>query len=518
MLDLYHKKLRTLLSRAEDEAFFQMIWAIDALQSDRVEAAAKCLRYPAEAATAKFPAPYSLHKWELETLIGQLLITPKAAWRPGPNRVANCTQFNTGAMAVNLLRKVENIEAGHSLEAWGLFQEMNRLGYRQFEWQQGYVNLPNLYRYAYIYGQGECAEYFQQSYGISINQFSLTSFALYATLRSEPAIKRATSLETFGITPSIAEATLQRLSKKIGQAREEACSINRSMTAKYGLMLPTGYRPSLLRQYPVIAFGNNGERLRAPLPDLVLLRATAGLFYDIVGGPSRLRNDVSQRFESYSAEYIEVMLPTATVKRSHQYKRVGNNIDTPDVLVLNDSGEVVLSVECKATRLAFETQFAKDPIAEGKSEYDEIAKGIFQIWRYYSHSRRGLTGDAISADACGIVLTLNTLLMIRPDLYQHVFAAAEVYASKESEISAEDRRRIVICSIKDFEYVLARSDEDLFFRTILAAGEPAYAGWLLSSVHQELAGENSVLKPFPFDLGQVLPWWARRGGILAEPS
>jgi hypothetical protein len=69
----YRKKLQELLARASDEAFFQMVWAIDALQSGRETLAARHIQFPAAAATSDLNSKLAIHKWDLETLIVQLL-------------------------------------------------------------------------------------------------------------------------------------------------------------------------------------------------------------------------------------------------------------------------------------------------------------------------------------------------------------------------------------------------------------------------------------------------------------
>src|SRR5437870_13258185 len=67
--DIRGKKLIKLLGRADDEAFLQMIWAVDALQSDRVPVAGRYIQFPASAATSDIAAPNAIHSWELETLV-----------------------------------------------------------------------------------------------------------------------------------------------------------------------------------------------------------------------------------------------------------------------------------------------------------------------------------------------------------------------------------------------------------------------------------------------------------------
>jgi hypothetical protein len=60
------KKLDELLSKADDEAFCQLVWAIDALQSDRVGEASPFIRFPGEAATMDIMSDRLIHKWELD--------------------------------------------------------------------------------------------------------------------------------------------------------------------------------------------------------------------------------------------------------------------------------------------------------------------------------------------------------------------------------------------------------------------------------------------------------------------
>src|SRR5262245_58580968 len=92
------KQLLKMFARAQDAAFLQMIWAVDALQSGR-EAAAKPYfsTYPPQAAVESSvpPSPFSIHRWELETLIVQLLLVPKELPREQGNLVLDCSKFES---------------------------------------------------------------------------------------------------------------------------------------------------------------------------------------------------------------------------------------------------------------------------------------------------------------------------------------------------------------------------------------------------------------------------------------
>src|SRR5947207_15619894 len=93
----YHlKQLRKIFARANDHAFHQMIWAVDALQYGREEAANRIFAsYPPEAADSSFGSPYAIRRWELETLFVQLLLTPKQEFHAGGNLILPCTNFDS---------------------------------------------------------------------------------------------------------------------------------------------------------------------------------------------------------------------------------------------------------------------------------------------------------------------------------------------------------------------------------------------------------------------------------------
>jgi hypothetical protein len=506
--DRYRKKLTNLLARADDEAFFRMVWAVDALQSARVDAAKPLLQFPAEAATTEIDSKFAVHKFELETLINQLLVTPKLQLREGRNQVTDCRQFGACAQGVNVLRKLENAESGIYLKRFNIFTEMHRIGYRQFPWQFGLFNVAQLYRYAHIYGGEKCGAYFQETYGLSIQRFSLVGFGLHAMLLSNSASSSRLSMEEIGVTNDERDAAPRLLAIPALRARETASSMMREADAKSKAPLPTAYQPSFLRRFPIVTFGENGERLRAPLPLLIMVRATAGIYYDLVGAPPRLRNEPCDRFEQFCANYIAAMMPRFAVSRSYRYQSRGNLVDAPDILI-KDARVDRIVIECKATKLTFPAQFAEDPVSEASRVYEEIAKGVFQLWRYFSHVRRGvIANEHVDQDARGSVLTLDNWLVMSLEVEEQIFANANTLTDEEGEIEVDDRRGVVFCAISHLESTLSKATDDSLSRAIVAAGEDRFRGWMFPAVYDEVVGgEPRERKKFPFDIGDVLPWW-----------
>jgi hypothetical protein len=73
-------------------------------------------------------------------------------------------------------------------------------------------------------------------------------------------------------------------------------------------------------------------------------------------------------------------------------------------LLVKDGGKVVLAAECKATKLTYLAQFAEDPFEAERKQYVQIANGVVQLWRFFSHVRRGLLEEAVDADSSAMVL------------------------------------------------------------------------------------------------------------------
>jgi hypothetical protein len=274
-------------------------------------------------------------------------------------------------------------------------------------------------------------------------------------------------------------------------------------------MWQVAYQPSLLRRYPVLATGSDGEMLRAPLPELILLRITSGIYYDLISGRQGLRHEAADRFEEYCASYLGHMLPRFDVRRAYRYQSGsrGNRIESPDILI-RDHGSLAIAVECKATKLSFVAQFGNNPAQEASVGYEELGKGIFQLWRYFSHCRRGLANDTLTDYTLGLLVTLDTWLVMSRELQSHVFSIANGLADDEQDILPEDRRSVLFASIQDLEATLARCEEGDFLGILSQAREDRFLGWLLPNIRAELGAGIDARRPYPFELGEMLPWWA----------
>jgi hypothetical protein len=509
----YHRKqLLKMFARAKDTAFLQMIWAVDALQSGREDVAKRYIStYPPEAAVkSSLQSRLGIHRWELETLVVQLFLVPKELTREEGNLTLDCSEFESIRQTVNRLRALENIESARYLSGdftiWG---EMHRIAQRQFHWQRDYFNTPQVYRYAYLYAQGKCADYFREAYGFEITDLIFTGFGLYAAYLSGPWVPRNTSVPKIGLTDEIVQRALPMMSC----SRDEACAATVALVAQaqdeHGSPIPTALLPSILRKTPLIFLGDP-DRLIAPIPETVLLRVTAGLYYDLLPGGQEVINEANTRFERYCVELVDVMMKRFEVSGAYRYGPKGAQFDSPDVLV-SDGGKRAIIAECKATKLTYLAQFAEEPFEAAKKQYAQLAKGVFQLWRFFSHVRRNLMQEDLTADCHAIVFTLDAFMQMARDPHNKVFAEANILADEDGDILPEDRKPVSICPISDFESTLSRATEETLLASLKTWNEEKYQGWMLSAVHRDTGAAEKFGKPklYPFNLEDVLPWWNR---------
>lgn len=500
--------LSKYLAAANDEKFFVMVWAVDRLQSDYLPShrvASELVKMPKQAITANaLQTQFFIHKWKLENLINDLLVTPKRPLHRGNETgELNCANFNVLATVVNAQLAMENAESGIALERMSIFDEMARIGHQQFDWQRGFFNKPAYYRSAYIYGDPVCQKYFKETHGLTQNELSFVGFALSAQLMNNHFFARGESLDLIGIDNRVFEAALSRICVNADRARSIALDIRGTR----GLRL---YKKSILRQYPCIAFGDGGERIRAPLPALISERTTSGAYYDLVAAGGPVRNAIGRRFEQYCLDFLTHHLPTHSVSPSYQYKFRGQRVDAPDLFIAT-SGKLRVAMECKAKRMSFEARFSESPLTDAEEAFDEIAKGVFQLWKFFSHQRRfRINKDALSDETFGVVMTLEPWLAMTRGRYEELLARARKRAAADdAEIIDIDMRPVAICSIPDVEGVAAVATEGSLIAALRAAADAQFSSYLLIKLHERVAPDTKLSNGYAFSdkLAEVLPWW-----------
>lgn len=490
----YREKLARLLSKTSLMDVVGMTWSAWAIQNGHADIARNYMSFSPEATDGSAGARLGLYPWQLETLVNEAMVTP---YRPDPRRRELITQqFSTIFRLTKLVQRIEEADDRKFLRSNDVLYEMHRLTQRQFEWQRGFANMPRFYRAAHFFGEGEAAAYFQKQTGCTVPAFMEAGFFLFAGSANSPTrIWRNHELPE-GVTLEQRDRVLDRISWSPEAAVREARQLR--LCGDH-----IGYKPSILRRRPILRFGATGEDAMAPLPPLILQRITSGLYFDIVDGGGAIWADVGQRFEAYCRRYLDAMLPEYLVEPEYRYGPKRRSFDSPDILI-SDTNGVRLVVECKAKRMPVDARFSGDPVGDASDAYGEIAKGVFQVWRYLSHARRGLLNRSAADDCLGMVVTADPWLVMGQKLHPEVMAMANTLADqKDPAIIEQDRQRVPIVLIDDLEYILQHSTAaELFDRLRSLTQDPS--GWEWSLTHGLADGPT---KPYPFadDLRHLLP-------------
>ena len=503
------------LERADDANCLTLIWAVRALQSGNASAARTYITFPKEAAMDGILGDHAIYPWELETFVTSLLATKKDKPRQGRHHCSNCTTFASISSLTNLLRDLEGAEYVLMSKPEDIWEEMYRIGQRQFSWQRG-PNSEQLYRFAYVYGQGACGDFFEQVNGLSVSDFLCLSLALLGVFFGKPWTELPDPA-IFGLSKAKMETALELHSIHLAEARERARQLNSDATQHLGRPLRLAYMPSLLRQKPIIRVDRKLPTYIAPLPPLIMNRATAGLYYDIRQGPDQLLTEANARFEDYIRVLLTAYLPELKAIKETAYGPKGFQVDPPDCLV-EDSGQVVLAIECKTTKLTFEAQYAENPMAVAHQGFEQIAKGIFQLWRFFSHARRKIYRTRpVSPDAIALVLTMDGWMQMAAGLRNAAMKRAEEMAAKDADITKADMRRVVFASMQELNDTLAKTERSEFLAALAHATIDKYDGYGLPEVVRD-CGVNLVRKRYPLDIDALLPWWSKLGKPEDRPG
>ncbi|WP_372398182.1 hypothetical protein ABMY26_15725 [Azospirillum sp. HJ39] len=503
-LHFNRKKLRRLLSITDSESFFVMTWAISALQSGRHELSRKYILFPSEAVTEQIDSRYFVHPWKMETLLNECLSTRKVIHLPNhPNRRLNCQSFQAMAYLCNVLTALEDAEVGIMLRKNSVFLELHRVAQRQFEWQRGFLSIPQLYRSIFLYGGKLCREFFLEDNGVGLDEFSRACIALQALFRNSPFIKNNISLDDVGVSSKVFQKSLGIIAVGLEGA------IKKSEHIRSGIG-HVAYKPSVFREYPCILSSTVSGLVFSPLPDLIALRATSGLFYDFAKADGNVRNEIASRFEMYSSDLIRKMLPSYQVKESYRYGSKKTQFESPDMILRRGEDDLII-FECKATRMSYQAKFSENPMSAAHKSYSEIAKGVFQIWRFVSHHRRkvGVSGK-LGIDVRGVLLTLDAWLSMANGIQEEVInLAKKISENHDPDVIDEDQIPIVFCTISDLEQTLMAATEVSFVQTVQRATSEEFRGWQLWNVHNQLFSGANASRDYPFQdsLEEILPWW-----------
>lgn len=495
----YLKRLRTLLSETATEDLLLSMWHLRQLQSGRSEKNLFFKSLPRDAITTDIGASLYLHPWTLETLANLKIMNPYAS-KMGRERKLDVRHFDAVSKVYNLLHELENASDGIALRKRSVLLEMYRLTKRQFEWQRGLTTPNRIYRYARLYVTENSEQFFAQKYGIELQIFLKFCFAAYAHLVSTPLMSKKTNFTEIGISDEQRDRAIQVISLSLPEARTVAVRDRDGFDH-------VGYAPSVLRSHPCLDLG---QVLIAPLVELLFNRFTEHLFYDFAG-VGEFRAEFGKNFEFYVEEIFSEHADDFEVKTEMVYGKT--QLRTPD-LFLKQGQSVSVALELKSRKLSINAKYGGDPVSDAEGSFDEIANGIFQLWKYAQDSSRQLVPSDVCASSTTrlVLLTLDDWLgMSKPVVDEVLVRAHSLADNKGIQKGTAIRRYVHFCTIDDVEQILNKGDIGDFVKVLDFALDARFKGWSLTSVRNELIGRAGLPEKEPLNsfvkISKTLPWW-----------
>lgn len=497
--DFGKRALRATLAALPEVRFLNSIWAARGVQSDYSEKAVKFLKQiPQEAIDAGIPSKHAIYPWELELLVNERLALEFSV----------LFQFLTPEIwpqitaLVNLVRNIENDESVIYHKAEDIIDHLFSIGGRQFDWQQGFLTKQEIFRSVYVYGQAECADYFEAENGVDINAFTSTCFGFFAMFMSHPQARADVDLSQIDVTPTQRDRVLRIVSQHLRDAKASA----RTLRDANGEM---AYQPSILRTRPIIAVSAACSQLVCPLPDLLMNRMTFGLFYDVIGGGGPVRQGIGRRFEEYTALNLSHFIPQMTIETEFPYKTKNGDVMSPDILISSQDGELQALLECKASRLPLKARYALFDVNE--RGYRDMVKGVKQIWRFMADLRTGRVQRNVSGNIVGALVTLDSWFVAAPQRQESIIQTAKDEITSQPGLSEDDMIPISFVYMPEFERTLAYGDHDLILKTLRSTAQKAKRGYSFDIAPEKEDLEGKEYQKFPFDdkLSKLLPWWGK---------
>lgn len=512
----YHAKLEKLLRSSRLRDILVMVWCVDAVRNGEPERVKGRLFFPKEVIGGKPGEGHFIAPWMLETLVNEALVHPAAT--NDSRRILNTKLWQSFALLFDLIREIEDLESLDDIPEMGILDAMARIGWRQFGWQIGYQNAQRFFRAWSLYNFPESNEYFLKTYGISVERFCYVGFAVAAQLTEYPAVRADTTLTDVGIADNERDAFFRIASLSSFDARKFA----RAERSGKGQM---AYKPSVLRRAPMIEIkGDKVIEVFCPIPALLFLRITEGLFYDLIA-EDNLKRIIGERFEGYAYEISNYYLGKRfQLLKEEKYGAKSKQRATPDLRIVDTEGRLQVIVECKARRIPFDVLSSPRPYLENKSSYADMVKGVIQIWRYVADVRQK-NADAnwcLSDDAVGVVLTLEPWFQMSSDTISMIRQRAAEECAQYPNVKEVDQIEIAFVAMSDWEHSIQRGVAENFLLALKNHVSSKKHGFLLSSSVDELKTKEDVeVDPYDYHAGiaRFASWWDDVGnGRIPSPS
>ena len=485
----WERRLHDHLRPIPVEDILTMSWAIEAMRDDREAAARRRLEMPGVSDDHKIGGVFFVPPWSIDAVIREKLSLGATALKA---RHLDLKSWSSVAKLLNAYAALSNTESVMDFSPSGILAAMPRILWPQYDWQLGTSNMFRIGRAWHVYATDEGKSVFAGKYGIELELFLKVSFGIYAGSAEHPAI-RSTSLAPLSVT----KAQLHRVRTIIGDTFEGHQTWVQS-TANPDL--PRDFLRSVTKERPLFEVADTkGRAYFVPSRSNLMLRITDGLYYDIVSDPNARRQS-GQAFEELCLSLTKHYIGADSSVEPERRTTYGMSAD---ILVEHNESSTGVILECKIRRIPQRVLTSADPFKVYADDFDDVIKGIVQIWRTYSELY-----STSSRDMVGIVLQYDPWTIMGSKFVSQLFNSAHDKASSLS-IPSSDRIPVALVGYSDFEILLRDYSYPDIFEAIRDWDTQKFHGWELHSV---LKTNGKVKQPSPkFDyeslVKKAVPWW-----------
>jgi hypothetical protein len=485
----WERRLHDLLRPVTTEDIVVMSWAIEAMRDGKERAARRHLEMPGSTEDYRIGGKFFVPPWSVDAVLREKLSlgpTVKSAKR------LNLKTWNGVAKLLNVYSGLSNAESVMDYSASEVLAAMPRLFWPQYDWQLGASNMFRLGRAWHVYATEEGKAAFSEKHGFDLEIFLKAGFGLYAGSEEQPAI-RPGSLAPIGVT----NAQLHKVRQIIGDTLEGQCAWAKATSNPD---IPRDFLRSVTKERPIFEVSDSiGRAYCVPSRSNLMLRITDGLYYDIVSD-SDARRRSGEAFEDLC---LKMMRHYSGGDRSIEPERATTYGRSADILVEDKDTSTGFIVECKIRRLPQRVLTSPDPFKDYADAFDDVIKGIVQIWRTYHECYSKTT-----MDMAGVVLQYDPWTIMGTAFVGKLFESAHKKADT-LKIPACDRIAVALVGYFDFEHVLKCYDYPTVFEAAFDLGAEAHQGWELASVLRNSGKEQKPKPPFEYRelVAAAVPWW-----------
>lgn len=492
LIDLSIKSLHKRLSQARLEDVPKLIWMLWTMNSERCDLVRGKLNFDDEFFNPKFNSNYKMHPWRLETLFREYLISNKKPPSDRNYRILDIFHPNVTTYAINKISSIENNQDSIAIDmkSQGI-DWMKRLLNQQLEWQTSLSDsaLNECVFWLYLYDFDEMQEAYREVSGVGYREMFLSVVGLLASYDRAPFVNPNQSVESLHISTDDFKKALNFLSLDIGVAKQKQqmmISEHRQRAKEfYGVLINDhiGYRPSVLRKYPLVRV--NGMYC-APLPPTLSYRVLNGIYFDLIGN-DRIKTIIAERFESYVIRFLQKMNDDFIFLSEFYYLKKGKQA-SPDAIAVRDERPLII-IECKAARMDNVIRFSDKPADLAKRGADEISKGVFQIWRFVADIRNGKVGrfSEIDENAAGLIVMIDDWTSSYSSFIKKLFLMADERVAQHNEkhpgrkIEDIDKIPVRFTDIKILENTCRQIQNQDFLDFLHFSSSERYREYLLDS-------------------------------------